>query len=66
MRLLLTMAEFIARTEPEVEARTIPAWSQEERPAHVEFDDNELTHDLLDLRKSKYVAITIPSFHRSD
>ncbi|CAM0139970.1 hypothetical protein VKS41_007623 [Umbelopsis sp. WA50703] len=40
------------RTEPEVEARTIPAWSQEERPAHVEFDDNELTHDLLDLRKN--------------
>ncbi|KAI8577817.1 hypothetical protein K450DRAFT_250142 [Umbelopsis ramanniana AG] len=40
------------RPEPQLDARTIPAWSQEERTLHVEFDDNELTHDLLDLRKN--------------
>jgi hypothetical protein len=43
-----------ARTEPEVGSRTIPAYSQDEQPRLVELDDNELTRDLLDLRKSKY------------
>ncbi|GAB5588158.1 hypothetical protein Unana1_03058 [Umbelopsis nana] len=40
------------RTEPEVGSRTIPAYSQDDQPHLVELDDNELTRDLLDLRKN--------------
>lgn len=43
---------YLARIEPEVKSIAIPTWTEEEWPLHVEFDDNELTRDLLELRNS--------------